>query len=924
MPDMHGVRYIFTVDGHPEALFQVFEIRGHDELSKPYAFAITLAARDKGLNPSAVVRKKAKLRIIGSTGENVYSGVVFSFDYLRSHHDLLFFRVLLVPRLKLLSLTQHNQVFLNKSLPEILDSVFKERLPAGFELRLQAGYDPIEYVCQYNESSLDFASRLMEHNGLYYFFEESDWGEKLVVTDTLTVHMPIAKPELMYLPASGLDDPERERKVGQLVCERKIVPAKVLLRDYNYQHPNIDLSASADVSEDGEGVYYHYGDHFDTVAEGTRLALIRAQELLAGQEVFTGSGTAHLLRAGNTFNLRRHPLDAYNTTYLLTGVEHSGRDPGFSSTGTDSETSRSEQENSYHNTFKAIFADKQFRPARITEKPRVHGMLHAQVDAEGSGQYAMLDSSGRYKVRMPFDMAGRPAGHASHWVRMAEPYAGANFGMHFPLLKGTEVLLSFIDGDPDRPFISSAVHNAATPGVIKDANSALNAIKSAGNNQLVMGDVKGQEFIGLSSPFHKSSILLGSTKPGGGGSMDFKTEGDHETFVLGCENKAIVGTSNEAIIGAKTGLSIAASTEIFAGMKADCTLGPHFDIKYGTGLEMGSESQSLFTSKAVTGTDKVELCAGISPMLKTTLNQIYALFVVAGLGTAVASASATVMSESFGEEGVISEEASDKGKKASIGVGAGALVASAGLVTVLMGIAYKLMKKVNKSAESSYTSRLDLSQAGASLTVNGYRGQSIANLTALTTPINISAAKQSMPGHTVDYSSYIKMLNDGQNMVLVNKRSGLAASTDGIELAFTDGTKAELKVPQVGVLAFDQTKKKRPIVLLHASNAGLQIDSSGVNLGSPNQANGVVVKNDVCGMTVGNNTQLAMNATTVQVSFTDSFNAGSLKVAADGKITLGGPVTGTSAKFSAEVEADYLIETLPEEDPIVDPNANFQ
>jgi len=546
-------------------------------------------------------------------------------------------------------------------------------------------------------------------------------------------------------------------------------------------------------------------------------------------------------------------------------------------------------------------------------------MLHAVVDAVGDGSYAMLDASGRYKIRMPFDLAGRPDGYASHWVRMAGPYAGTNFGMHFPLLKGTEVMLAFIDGDPDRPFITSAVHNAGAPDMIKGANSALNAIKTAGNNQIVLGDVKGQEFIGLSSPFHSSSIMLGSTKPGGGGSLEFKTAGDSESFVLGCENSAIVGTSNSAVLGAKTGLNIAMSTEIFAGMKADCTLGPHFDMKYGSGLEMGTESESLFDSKAVTGTDKVELCAGMDDTLKALLKKIYAVFIVAGVGTALASASATVMSESFSKDGVLNEDISDKGHKASILAGSAGVVASSTLVTALMAYAYHLLKKVQEKSEEAYTSRLDITKTGVSMTVNGYRGDPVTNQ-KLSMPINIQASRQTLPTE-VNYTSFLRMLNDGQNLCLVNKRSGQANATDGIDLSFTDGTKATLTVPGAGMLVFDQTKAKQPVVLVHVSRAGLQIDTDGATLCSPNQTNKVMVQNATCGLCTGDNTKVTLDGNNVTIAFAQRFTAGSLAVDNTGKITLGGPVEGQTASFTGEVDADYFNETRPDEGPIlVDPN----
>ena len=152
----------------------------------------------------------------------------------------------------------------------------------------------------------------------------------------------------------------------------------------------------------------------------------------------------------------------------------------------------------------AIPADVQFRPKFNAKKPKFNGTLNAKIDAAGSGQYAELDEQGRYKVILPFDLSGRKDGKASTWLRMAQPYAGTDHGMHFPLHKGTEVLLNFMDGDPDRPFVTAAVPNPETPSVIGDINSTMSGIKSAGGNEFHMEDSDGHQRIIMKAGNKKS------------------------------------------------------------------------------------------------------------------------------------------------------------------------------------------------------------------------------------------------------------------------------------------------------------------------------------------------------------------------------------------------------------------------------------
>jgi type VI secretion system secreted protein VgrG len=378
-----------------------------------------------------------------------------------------------------------------------------------YELKLTKKYHPWEYICQFRETDFDFISRWMEREGIYYFFEQGEENEKLIITDNSTVHKDIAGlPTIPYFPPSGLA-PEEEA-IKAFFCRQKRLPNKVILNDYNYRKPSLELKADTVVDKKGRGNVYFYGEHFKTPEEGHALAIVRAEEIRCRENLFHGEGTQPALRPGFIFEIAGHYRESYNQKYLIAEIEHRGGQAKAFMTGTGDELAEGEKQPTYVNAFTAIPAGVQFRPERNTTKPRFYGTMNAKVDAAGIGQYAEIDDEGRYKVKLPFDQNGNGGGKASRWVRMVQPYAGADHGMHFPLHKGTEVLLTFVDGDPDRPIIAGAVPNAETKSVVTSLNATRNTIRSAGGNMLEMQDMAGLQRVLLSTPHDNTYLHMGA------------------------------------------------------------------------------------------------------------------------------------------------------------------------------------------------------------------------------------------------------------------------------------------------------------------------------------------------------------------------------------------------------------------------------
>ncbi|SDN25203.1 Rhs element Vgr protein [Desulfonauticus submarinus] len=496
-------RFAFVSLDFPADTFQVVRFNGEQGLSKWYKFEIELISREKNLNLENILQSLVQFKIFRKDSVVLYNGILEEFDQLHFYGEYTFYRAVLVPRLWWLSQIYHNQVFLNKNVPEILKKILKDGglLDIDFEFRVQEDYESLEYVCQYNETHLNFFQRWLAREGMYYFFEQGESSEKLIITDTMMGHNVFSEgSELTYAQPSGLDNIHREEVVHGFYCKQKRMPQKLRLRNYDYEKPSSVLEGEYEITENGWGTIYQYGEHFKNTSEGKRLAKIKAEALKCREKIFKGQSTVPYIRPGYFFDLKNHYREDFNKRYLVINTYHEGSQAAYLINGLSIDLRGVEKENYYRNEFEAIDAGLQFRSEEYKEKPKFYGFLNAKIDAEGSGEYAEIDDQGRYKVVLPFDISGAEEGKRSAPLRMMQPYAGQREGMYFPLRKGTEVLLAFIDGDPDRPVIAGAVPNIETPSIVNKENNILGGVKTAGGNQLSFCDRDGHKCVSISTP----------------------------------------------------------------------------------------------------------------------------------------------------------------------------------------------------------------------------------------------------------------------------------------------------------------------------------------------------------------------------------------------------------------------------------------
>jgi type VI secretion system secreted protein VgrG len=528
----------------------VIRFEGEEHLSRPYRFVIDFAAKDADLD--GLIHKSAVFTIAGAaTGrKTVYRGVVVEIEQTARVMGWQLYRIVLMPAMIALARQIQSEIYIDgRHIPEVIQQIFTNALLTPVLRPIPAKWpdQPLPFICQYEESLLDFATRLMEREGLYYFFEEENGAESVVIACGKSAHKTGGAP-YVYHEAGMQDETYDESAIPMLSMRRQMLPRRVVLKSYNYQKSSLGLlEESATVKADGVGEIVLADEYYPSASEGKRLAGMRAEALLCRERLFTAESAAVGLRAGGLFRLAGHYRADFNQEYLVIAGTHQGRQPATYLSDLGITLADDPGRKGYWNRLELIPSALQYRSERLTPRPRIGGTVTAVVDGEGSGQYAVLNAEGEYKVRFPTLGKQRPAGKGSCWIRMASPYGGEDHGMHFPLLKGTEVMVAFRDGDPDQPFISGTIPNSTHQSVVKDLNLFANLLRTAGGNRLTLGDEKDKTHATLeTAKGNRLQMNDDADDPG----IDLETASKQQWVSLKDE-----GSSGEVVMAAATPLA---------------------------------------------------------------------------------------------------------------------------------------------------------------------------------------------------------------------------------------------------------------------------------------------------------------------------------------------------------------------------------
>ncbi|MGC9323804.1 MAG: type VI secretion system Vgr family protein [Desulfomonilia bacterium] len=477
---------------------------GKEGISLPFQFELEMLSLDNNIVFEDIIGKSVTVSILLADGSQRFiNGIISSFRQTRgsggSGKDLLLahYTATMVPWVWLLSRTTDSRIFQSLSIPEIVEQVFQEKKFPDFEFILHDTYEKKEYCVQYQETDLNFVSRLLEQEGLYYFFRHEEKKHILIISDSPEDNKPCPKQEEAHCQASagGL---EKEDVITNLERTREIRYSKYVSTDYYFQKPDTDLKVEVDSKiplGPPKREIYEYPGNYEKRTDGDRLVNIRMQAQEAAITTIAGASRCRAFATGYRFILHDHYREDMNKkAYVLTGITHSAQETYEVSGGKKGEAT-------YTNAFTCIPHEVPFRPQRATPKPVIAGAQTAIVTGP-AGEEIHTDEFGRVKVQFHWDRVGKKDDKTSCWIRVAQVWAGLRWGALYMPRIGHEVIVEFLEGDPDRPIITGRVYHGTNmpPYTLPDekTKSTLKSTSSPGGdgfNEIRFEDKKGEEQI---------------------------------------------------------------------------------------------------------------------------------------------------------------------------------------------------------------------------------------------------------------------------------------------------------------------------------------------------------------------------------------------------------------------------------------------
>ncbi|ELO2491322.1 type VI secretion system tip protein VgrG [Escherichia coli] len=603
----------------------VLTFEGREQLSTPFRYDIQFTSTDKAITPELVLMQDGAFSLTAPPVQGMpvqaplrtLYGVITGFKHLSSSQDEARYEVRLEPRMALLARSRQNAIYQNLTVPQIVEKILRERHQMrgqDFVFNLKSEYPAREQVMQYGEDDLTFVSRLLSEVGIWFRFA-TDARLKIEVIEFYDdqsgyergLTLPLRHP-------SGLHDGATEAVWG-LNTAYRVVEKSVSTRDYNYRTATAEMMTEQHDATGGDnttyGEAYHYADNFlqkgdnEAAESGAFYARIRHERYLNEQAILKGLSTSSLLMPGLEIRVQGDDAPAvFRKGVLITGV-----------------TASAARDRSYELTFTAIPYSERYgyRPALIP-RPVMAGTLPARVTSTVKNDiYAHIDKDGRYRVNLDFDRDTWKPGYESLWVRQSRPYAGDTYGLHLPLLAGTEVSIAFEEGNPDRPYIAGVKHDSAHTDHVTIQNYKRNVLRTPANNKIRLDDERGKEHIKVSTEYGgKSQLNLGHL-------VDAGKQQRGEGFEL--------RTDMWGAVRAKKGIFISADAQDKAQGQVR-EMAPAMAILDGAQSQM----QSLSTDAQTTNADPADLSSQIALLQQSVKDLTQAVILLsAPKGVAIAS-----------------------------------------------------------------------------------------------------------------------------------------------------------------------------------------------------------------------------------------------------------------------------------------------
>ncbi len=578
--------------------------KGTEGLSVPYSFELDLVSENNNITFEDIIGKNVTISVVLANGDRrVFNGIVSRFSQDRGAGEtgrgdqLSYYSATMVPWLWLLTRTSDSRIFQALSVPEIVEKIFNETGFSDYKILLHDTYEKKEYCVQYQETDFNFVSRLLEQEGIYYFFKHEDGKHVLILADSPEEHKPCPQQEMARCQPTGGSLLE-EDVITNLDKTQEIRIGKYTVNDYNFEMPAADLKvevSSQNPLGPGERELYDYPAEYSVRAEGDRLANIRMQAEEAKITTITGSSNCRAFTSGYRFVLADQYREEVN--YVLVSVNHGAHEPvGGSGKG---------EEASYTNSFTCIPFDVPYRPPLVTPKPMTGGVQTAIVVGP-AGEEIYTDEHGRVKVQFHWDREGKKDEKSSCWIRVSQAWAGAGWGaMHIPRI-GHEVIVDFLEGDPDRPIITGRVyHGTNNPPYSLPDEKTKSTIKSesslggGGSNEIRFEDKQGEEEIFLhgqkdwaiaiendknQTVGNDEPLSVGSNSTKSGGADQSETIGSNKTIELGANHTETIGAGMSQTVGSNKTETIAVNKAETIGVAKELTIGAAYQVTVGAAM----------------------------------------------------------------------------------------------------------------------------------------------------------------------------------------------------------------------------------------------------------------------------------------------------------------------------------------------------
>ena len=459
------------------------ELRGQENISQLFSLDVEMLSESESIDPKALLGKNATIEIeTQGGGRRFIDGIVTRFGMQGQDHRHYAYKARLSPWLWLATRKSDFRIFQNQTVPDIIEQVLGV-YGHPMQRKLTRAYRSWDYCVQYNESDCDFVSRLMEHEGIYYFFEHASGRHTLVLCDDIIAShsvLPGGESIPFYPPEKAAAGDQENIHAWQL--EQEIKPGRHYIDDYDFKKPRAELSHMRrdppGHAHDGHETYEWPGGYTEH-GDGDAYIRVRLKQGLTGHSRVRGQSCHRALATGYTFSLYNYPRGDQNRQYLITGLSyHLKENPRVSAVAPGAKGSAAEDGSFQRYELQAQPTSLAFTPPRTTPKPRTTGPQTAVVVGP-AGEEIWTDEYGRIKVQFHWDRLGSKDQNSSCWIRVATNWAGPGFGaISIPRI-GHEVVVDFLNGDPDYPIVTGCVYNAANmPPWALPANATQSGIKT--------------------------------------------------------------------------------------------------------------------------------------------------------------------------------------------------------------------------------------------------------------------------------------------------------------------------------------------------------------------------------------------------------------------------------------------------------------